>query len=398
MLYFRKILPTPLKSYVKDLIVFAVKSLPNIFRNFSTPAGIQSYKEFNYLPIYPSSLTEMPIPKTIDEVNPRFIKNSKMSSTEAVVLSLEGGVSTSYGANLTKYGVLIEELSKQLYLKERNIKNHRIFDSRVLRFEKYNSSIATLSTDGQRGYYHWMFNVLPKIHLLEKSGLKFDKIYVDVSQKFQEESIRMLGYNREQIIEVDEHKAVSGTQLIVPSLPDYIQVANTPTWTCNFLRQKFLNHNLQESDSTESRNKRIYISRATATSRKIINELEVVQLLQSYGFSVVELEKMSFSAQVNLFKNAEAVVAPHGAGLSNLVFCTEKTKVIEIFSPRYIVFCYWFISRNIGLDYYCLFGEGETLNYYEWRFNKDNIYVNLDKLKRTFDLAGISPKGKLLVE
>ncbi len=65
---------------------------------------------------------------------------------------------------------------------------------------------------------------------------------------------------------------------------------------------------------------------------------------------------MSVTEQASCLASAEIVVAPHGAGLTNLVFCNPGTKVIEIFSPSYLPNCYWILSNVCGLDHYYLIG------------------------------------------
>mgnify|MGYP001809771471 FL=1 len=82
------------------------------------------------------------------------------------------------------------------------------------------------------------------------------------------------------------------------------------------------------------------------------------------------------------------IIAPHGAGLTNLVFCHSRTKVIEIFSPLYRNRCYWLISNICDLAHYTLMGEvleedpslHPTLR---------NILVNLAHLEQLMKIAGI---------
>ena len=52
-------------------------------------------------------------------------------------------------------------------------------------------------------------------------------------------------------------------------------------------------------------------------------------------------------------------MAPHGAGLTNLVWCAPHTKVLEIFSPLYVNLCYWAIASVTQADYYYLLGNAE---------------------------------------
>jgi len=48
--------------------------------------------------------------------------------------------------------------------------------------------------------------------------------------------------------------------------------------------------------------------------------------------------------------NAEAIIAPHGAGLTNLVFCAPGARVVELF-PSLTVDCYYRLSVDLGLEY-----------------------------------------------
>lgn len=380
-------------SYVKA----AIRLAPNSFKKYGVPRGIESFKNLNPLIIYPGSIIKSSSPKTIfKEIHPKFseVWLSKLSS-EAFILCLDSGISSSYGANLTKDGKVIAEVSTRTGLKLKDIKKHKVFNEVAIasKAKKYECSIATLTTSGQHNYYHWLFNALPKIHLLDKSGIKYNKIYVEVKNNVQEETLKILGYESEKIINSSTIDFLSASQLIVPSLPDYKKVGNITAWSCNFLRQKFLNYNIQESKFSNRKYRRIYISRVDARYRKVVNELEFIRFLESYGFSVIQTENLSFLDQVNLFRDAEVVIAPHGAGLSNLVFCQKGVKVVEIFSSVYVIPCYWILSQHIGLDYYYLIGEDKKQSEDSSPNSKGstsvNFEVDLDKLRKTFELASI---------
>jgi len=79
--------------------------------------------------------------------------------------------------------------------------------------------------------------------------------------------------------------------------------------------------------------------------------------LEPLGFQSVTLESLSVSAQAELLSSAEVVISPHGGGLTNLAFCRSGTKVIELFAPRYVYPCYWFLSNLAGLEYAYLVGK-----------------------------------------
>lgn len=76
--------------------------------------------------------------------------------------------------------------------------------------------------------------------------------------------------------------------------------------------------------------RRIYVSRRLAGARQVVNEPEVFTILQELGFQSVCLEQISLTEQVKLFRESEAIVGPHGAGLANIVFSGPGTTLIEL--------------------------------------------------------------------
>ena len=84
------------------------------------------------------------------------------------------------------------------------------------------------------------------------------------------------------------------------------------------------------SKSNKSYHEKIYISRSDSTKRKILNEIELIALLKKLNFQIIILSEMNIFDQINLFKKAKVIIGYHGAGFTNLVFSSPKTKVIEI--------------------------------------------------------------------
>jgi hypothetical protein len=95
---------------------------------------------------------------------------------------------------------------------------------------------------------------------------------------------------------------------------------------------------------------RILISRAGAANRRILNEADLLQALSPLGFERYRLETLSIEEQIALFHDAECVVAPHGAGLANLVFAPE-TAVVELFGSRFVVPHYYLLTKALGHRY-----------------------------------------------
>jgi capsular polysaccharide biosynthesis protein len=128
-------------------------------------------------------------------------------------------------------------------------------------------------------------------------------------------------------------------------------IRESTKWACDFLRREFLN----DSIIGLQKKQRIFISRKQR--RRVINEDELVAVLTKFGFKSIAPESLSVAEQVSLFAAAEVVIGAHGAALTNTVFCSPGTKVIEIFTPDYVNPCYRKLSSQVGLEYWEFIGE-----------------------------------------
>lgn len=90
----------------------------------------------------------------------------------------------------------------------------------------------------------------------------------------------------------------------------------------------------------------------TGCERREINEIEKLRnfLLERYPrkFKTLVLENIDFKDQVNYFYNAKLIIGIHGAALSNLFFCNQGTKVLEVLGDRKYPF-FDKISTNLDL-------------------------------------------------
>ena len=232
---------------------------------------------------------------------------------------------------------------------------HSIYQQQIPPLEKIEGKVVLLSGLSGHVYYHWMFDIIPRLEILKRSGIEFDRIDRFVINSFnkpyQKETLALLGVPVEKIIESDRHSHIQATELIVPSFPGYMDWVEEGT--IKFLRQTFL----PRITSSKANYQKIYVSRAKAKNRQLINESEVSKLLETQGFKTIFLEELSVLEQVAIFAQAQIIVAPHGSGLANVVFCSPNTKIIEIFSPNYVRTYYWMISQQLQLQHYYLVGK-----------------------------------------
>ena len=327
-----------------------VDKLELVFLKQGDLTNWQELKKIGYLEIYPESQTVLKKPVALNStVNPGFfeVKNDKNAS---LIIVPEGRVWFNDPRSLAVISSDNEFVIKENYDGGHDFSVDSLNSENLL---KIDGTVAFLSGQwGENNYFHWMFDVIAKIHLLQKSGINLNDIdYFVVNcyeKRFQKDTLNALGIAPQKIVESRLNSLVKAKSLIVP-LSEIIS-----PWSCEFLKRKLLPEKQEKKieDCT-----RIYLSRKDASYRRVTNEEEVCEFLKKFGFRSVNLGTMPVAEQALLLAGAKVVVGPHGAGFTNLVFCNPGTKVVEFHTPISVRPWYHFISDRCGLEYYYLIGE-----------------------------------------
>ncbi len=277
---------------------------------------------------------------------------------------------------------------------------HRLFRlDRLPEPERIDGTVAVLTGLSANVYFHWMVDVLPRVEILRQAGLNLHEIdYFLVNQcqsPFQRETLQQLGIPLDRLIESDRHPHIQARQLIVPSFPGYLGWIDPRALA--FLRQEFLPKATRPQ--TGKSPEYIYISRGNAKYRCLLNEAEVVELLEQIGFVVVALEELPLLEQVALFAGAKAIVAPHGSGFTNTLFCQPGTIAIELISPNYQRHYFGAIAQALDLQHYYVAGDpfhSTTLRQlmYPNPLTED-ISINVEILRKILCQVGILGQGSI---
>lgn len=351
--------------------------------DFCRSAGLAD----SYHPIHEASdIDRVPAPLTISEsLHRSFIteKNHVAPRTFVSVIPF-AQVFGDCGAVISPDKRLIADVSLEIGAKGFS---HSIFSRFRLPKVKYLEGNSTvLATVGRSNYFHWMFDCLPRLELLRLADIRWDEIdhfLVGEFTQFQKDSLEILGIDPTRRVHLASAGHFRCENLLLPSLPG--NTGNPPAWVCRFLRQKFLDN----SNSTRCfSGRKIYVSREGASFRRVLNEKEVISILEPEGFEVVRLETLNIREQAEIFAQSDVIVSPHGAGLTNLVFCRPATQVVEIFSPRCVLAPYWAISSHGSLRYSYLLGEPMMTDANGGYFTMiEDIQVDCEKLLKTLDLC-----------
>lgn len=198
------------------------------------------------------------------------------------------------------------------------------YEGYLPRPKKLSGTLGVLAFGACSGnYYHFLIDCLPKLRHLEMSGASIDRYYAPYRYEFSRQLFQLMGLPASRIVSARELSHVTADDVYVP------QPLETPRPAD--MRYLFETMSRQSWSKTDGQPEGlVYISRANARVRRVLNESEVISALTRRGFQCVQLEGMPLVQQIQLFQQAKTIVAPHGAGLANMVFAQPGATVIEI--------------------------------------------------------------------
>ncbi len=204
--------------------------------------------------------------------------------------------------------------------------------------------------------YHWFFDCLPRLYFVLQTVKEPLHIIMRRNQPaymLQTLQFILADYPQAQVVFIGNHEKWEVEEFILPSFVANAQSGFLPIEVGAWLREKIWKGYGVEKSGT---GKRIYISRAKAKTRRVLNEQELLPVLAKHGFEVVRAEELTYQQQVQLFYEAEAVIAPHGAGLTNLLF-SEQCKVLEFHPSNLIKTHYFLLCKGLGFEYTAVVGS-----------------------------------------
>ncbi|MFD1145342.1 glycosyltransferase family 61 protein [Larkinella insperata] len=190
-------------------------------------------------------------------------------------------------------------------------------------------AIYLITPEAPNNYYHWVVDLLPRLLVLTKyslSDLK-DRVIIlhHTAKSYETNYLAMLGIEKEKVFRLKPFETVKVKDLVVA---DYYGL-NKPfaAWKKEILDQLSAN-------KPRLPKKKIYLLRGKQAKRSLIGEERLVAMLEKLGFTIVNPQGMTVEEQINTLREAEVVVALHGAALTNIIFCEPQTLVVELRSTH----------------------------------------------------------------
>lgn len=302
--------------------------------------------------LYPGQRVVRPWPANLREQDRFFFaKNREYELPPSELLHLREA--SLYWDGTVFHGLQL--YSETLVLPDRPQHNWRGLLYMHLRMRRRRLAVGTqyilIHDAWSQSYYHWMVDALPRLmavrHELGHSVLLLPATY---KQDYHEQTLQALGVTSIEYLR--PHIRYVTPELLVPAR--LARVASYNPVVMQELQALLLAKfpPLPQANLGE----RLYISRARATRRKVLNEAEVVGYLQKRGFAVVYLEDHNYTEQVSIMARVRCLVSIHGAGLTNILFMAPGAQMLELqMQDDGTNHYYYTLAADLKVEYYYQF-------------------------------------------
>jgi capsular polysaccharide biosynthesis protein len=232
----------------------------------------------------------------------------------------------------------------------------------------------------RHNYYHWLIQSLPAIDLSLRYRHHRDVTLVLSSlQPWQDETLTLLEYQHVPRLTLQ----VSDTFLL-PSAEFSDVLGGHAPYSVHRAALATYGRLSQAVPWVHDAAEEIYVARSDVQNRVTENEDELIGLLERQGVRIVVPSTLSVAEQIAAFRAARLVIGPHGAGLSNIVFCQSGSFVYEMLPRHYANTAFNRLAQAASLNYWAdLFegvGEGPA-HQRAWRIDVDLVAARLDAIR-----------------
>ena len=243
-------------------------------------------------------------------------------------------------------------------------------------------------------YYHWLIDTLPCIGVLEMAGYtvsEMDQLYIHRSDSgFQQKMLPALGIDPATLLSYEGQRLhLEFEHLVLP----FFRLDGGPwphPWCAGYLKHQLwprfnCNGPRIDTDTRSGEHRKLYVARGNAR-RRVLNESELIERLRDEGYSILSADNSSFEEQAHMMNQADLVLAAHGAGLANMVFCEPGTRIIE-FGGHYLTTHFRMLSEFADLEYRSFAAgideNGRRLNVTpDGSVRSEDFHVDIDEVLR----------------
>ena len=225
-----------------------------------------------------------------------------------------------------------------------------------------------------RGYHHWLSEILAKILYLKGNLSKLTLILPEDYPGFAFQSLEAFSFK--EVLTIPQGHSIQAKEIVLIENP-YSGMFNPRDM------EKIRSHCWDFYQCVPKPTLNLYISRDSVAFRRVANEAEVIEFLESRNFQIVHPEKLTFREQVLLFSQCANLISIHGAGLTNCMFMRPGTNLLELYRdlPKNgdgQNLCFKHLAEACNLNYSVqFFPEGQNRSK---KANDADIVVDLTQL------------------
>jgi hypothetical protein len=233
-----------------------------------------------------------------------------------------------------------------------------------------------------KNYFHWITQALPAMDFAvhRNGGNGKNILALPTLNEWQEESLQRLGLHSIPRVTIQDYTKQYGFNRI-----EFNEILNGGAAFClsQAAHRTYARLRSTVEPETASR-KKIYIARTDAPTRRMRNESALIAELSLRGFEIFIPGEHTLAEQIRKFRGAYLVLGPHGAGMTNVVFCEPGTIVYELLPSHYTNACFCNLAYLCGLRYWAdafeSAGDGPP-NLREWETKTEAVINRLNEIE-----------------
>ena len=305
---------------------------------------------------------------------------------------------------LNKFGNMRQITDKYLYKNDLFIQRSHIFEKDY----KYNSELTAEKEFWIKLYdnnfnidnYFINFDKNRKIHEIHNDYLyvilvhphgwynfgefldAFQKLYIVDDLKLDKSKIKLVLHHHSRVVDMNKYLYklgyVEDNLFIINDndtywfkkclyIPPMCYPARLTQLTKTWFIERQINKNIINNNKT-----RLYLNRNNYTQRKVNNNDEVLEILKPYNFIILNGTE-DLDTTIELFKNAEIIIGPHGSMFRNNIYCLYKPLIIEFCSKNRRDYSFFDLAQLSSIPYLHILSECDKDN---------NIIIDIDILKK----------------
>ena len=295
------------------------------------------------------------------KINEILISNKKFNLENSIYKITNCRVFTDLVENVAiiKDNYILPKISfQQINGELKDINVNRVINLGTNRIQKkINGKVFCLVQGGSgNNYFHFLFDIITKLRIYQEyfDLNKVDYFYVPGTFHWQKKILSIFNIKEDRLIDSNNFRHINASEIIAIDHPwyrkGYVQqeIGYLPEWIIFYLREKFLKFKKKFNAS-----KKIFIDRSDSIYNhcKLINNQEIIKHLQLKGFTSYQVSKLDFFEQIYLFENADVIISPHGAALTNIIFSQPGLKLVELIPNNHDSVKCQKISKTLNFDY-----------------------------------------------